>query len=99
MKKILFITALLLTVAGCSTPTHSSSAMKPGQTAHKFEVKRTKELSADYLLFLPEGYDQDRTKSWPLILFLHGAGERGSDVWKVIAHGPPKIDTKATNFP
>lgn len=99
MTRILCVTALLLIVAGCSTPTHSPSAMKPGQTAHKFAVKRTQELSADYLLFLPEGYDQDRTKRWPLILFLHGAGERGSDVWKVIAHGPPKIDTKATNFP
>ena len=97
MKKILCFAALLLAIAGCSTPTNSRPAMKPGQTAQKFELKRSQVLSADYLLFLPDGYDP--AKRWPLILFLHGAGERGSDVWKVIAHGPPKIDTTATNFP
>jgi len=30
-----------------------------------------------YRLFVPDGYD--RSKSYPLVLFLHGAGERGSD--------------------
>ncbi len=30
-----------------------------------------------YRLFVPRGYD--RAKKYPLILFLHGAGERGSD--------------------
>ncbi len=25
------------------------------------------------------------------MLFLHGAGERGSNVWKVAVHGPPKV--------
>lgn len=32
-------------------------------------------------------------------MFLHGAGERGGDIWKVAKHGPPKIDTQSTNFP
>lgn len=43
-----------------------------------------------YLLSLPEGYN-DSKKEWPLILFLHGAGERGSDITKVAKHGPPKL--------
>lgn len=30
-----------------------------------------------YRLYIPEGYDG--TKSYPLVLFLHGGGERGSD--------------------
>lgn len=30
-----------------------------------------------YVVFLPEGYSPDR--HWPVILFLHGAGERGHD--------------------
>jgi len=73
--------------------------MKPGQTAQKFHLERKQVLDADYLLFLPEGYGEDATKRWPLILFLHGAGERGSNIWMVAKHGPPKIDTSATNFP
>jgi predicted peptidase len=79
------------------TSTRNSPAMKTGQTAQKFSVTQTRTLAADYLLFLPEGYDA--AKKWPLILFLHGAGERGTNLAIVAKHGPPKIDTSATNFP
>jgi predicted peptidase len=34
-------------------------------------------VTMGYRLFVPEGYDS--TKSYPLVLFLHGAGESGSD--------------------
>lgn len=44
-----------------------------------------------FLLHLPPGYDKDKTKQWPLVLFLHGSGERGDDVEKVKIHGPPKL--------
>lgn len=102
-----FLLTLALVLSGCSTTHHSpatkpvgrvsSPGASPGQTAQKFHLEQV--LDADYLLFLPDGYDAGSTKRWPLILFLHGAGERGSDVWKVTTHGPPKIDTTATNFP
>ncbi len=52
----------------------------------------------DYLLFLPEGYDK-ADKRWPLILFLHGAGERGNNLEKVKIHGPPKIVETKKDFP
>jgi predicted peptidase len=93
----LFLAMLLASVARAQTT--DTTAMKPGQTAQKFHLERTQVLDADYLLFLPNGYGADASRRWPLILFLHGAGERGSDVWKVAKHGPPKIDTTATNFP
>ena len=48
-------------------------------------------MSSEYLLYLPEGYEADADKEWPLMFFLHGAGERGSDIDKVSVHGPPKI--------
>jgi len=69
-----------------------------GQHAQKFEKEITKTLSCKYLLFLPEGYGQQE-KRWPLMLFLHGAGERGYDLNKVKVHGPPKIVETRKDFP
>ncbi len=69
-----------------------------GQHSHRFEETVTKTLSCNYLLFLPEDYGQQE-KDWPLMLFLHGAGERGSDLQKVKVHGPPKIVEKQEDFP
>ncbi len=46
-------------------------------------------LALAYLLYLPEGYDGGA--DWPLLLFLHGAGERGSDLAQVAVHGPPRL--------
>ncbi len=38
-----------------------------------------------YRILLPENYD--KTKKYPLLLFLHGAGERGKDNEKQLTHG------------
>jgi predicted peptidase len=52
-----------------------------------------------YLLSLPDGYHRSRTR-WPLMLFLHGAGECGSNLDAVAVHGPPKlVATGKQNFP
>jgi predicted esterase len=40
-----------------------------------------------HLTYLPDDYDKDQRK-WPLILFLHGSGERGTDLNKVKEQGP-----------
>ena len=61
------------------------------QTVASFEQTITKKVGYQYLLSLPTGYDATSDKKWPVILFLHGSGERGSDVWKVAIHGPPKL--------
>ena len=97
-KKHFLILPLLLGLSACTSLKHSPT-MKTGQTAEKFSLERKQVLAADYLLFLPNGYDINSAKRWPLILFLHGAGERGTNLWLVAKHGPPKIDTTQTNFP
>jgi predicted peptidase len=76
-----------------------SEDITPGQTAQKFHLERKQVLDTDYLLFLPKGYGEDANKRWPLILFLHGAGERGSNVWDIAKNGLAKADTQMTNFP
>ncbi|HEX5112956.1 MAG TPA: hypothetical protein VFV79_08920, partial [Saprospiraceae bacterium] len=32
----------------------------------------------NFYLYLPEGFDGNPDKKWPVILFLHGNGERGN---------------------
>jgi predicted peptidase len=46
---------------------------------HTFDSVISRRVHASYLLYLPPGYQQPNT-TWPLLLFLHGAGERGSDL-------------------
>jgi predicted peptidase len=65
------------------------------QTAKQFTWTGKQKLN--YLLFLPQGYEGGG-KKWPLLLFLHGAGERGSDLAKVAVHGPPKLVAKDPSF-
>jgi predicted peptidase len=72
--------------------------MQPGQQAREFTSKVTVPVRLEYLLYLPEGYADSGTR-WPMLLFLHGAGERGDDIEKVKQHGPPKLIAQGRSFP
>ena len=72
---------------------------KSRQTAEKMSRKVSETYKLNYLLLLPTDYKEKKKERWPLMLFLHGIGERGSDVNKVKVHGPPKVAEKMTNFP
>ncbi len=63
-----------------------------------FEKKIHMTVGGQYLLFLPKNYGHGR-KKWPLILFLHGAGERGTDINLVKVHGIPRIVESQPDFP
>jgi predicted esterase len=64
-----------------------------GQTEHKY----AKEIK--YLLYIPKTYHSDQTARWPLLFFLHGAGERGDDLQLVKIHGPPKLFEAGKELP
>jgi predicted peptidase len=51
-----------------------------------------------YLLYLPAGYGEDVNKNWPLILYLHGIGERGSKLSQLVKHGIPRIVEDQDDF-
>ncbi len=68
------------------------------QTAQTLETEITKTVHVQYLLYLPADYEK-QDEDWPLILFLHGAGERGDSLAKVKVHGPPKHIEKGEKFP
>lgn len=53
-----------------------------------------------YQLFIPRAVSQNPDKTdWPLMIFLHGSGERGSDIARVKVHGPPKHADMNPDFP
>lgn len=62
----------------------------------KKEIRKT--IKGDYLLYLPKDYSKT-DKKWPMVLFLHGAGERGEDLELVKNHGLPKLIEQGRSFP
>src|ERR1051326_6154271 len=67
------------------------------QVPKEFEREVTVKVKLNYLLYLPKDYEKG--KDWPLVLFLHGAGETGTDIEKVKKHGPPKQIEAGKDFP
>jgi len=67
------------------------------QVEQLFVGKKNAQAKLPYLIYLPKEYDQ---KKVPLLLFLHGSGERGIDNLPLVkTHGPPKIaDDKSLPF-
>jgi len=52
-----------------------------------------------YQLFIPRAAASSHNQRWPLMIFLHGSGERGDDIAKVKVHGPPKVADRDPGFP
>ncbi|HZK96805.1 MAG TPA: PHB depolymerase family esterase, partial [Prolixibacteraceae bacterium] len=87
MRKLIIITLLILSIIVPSM----------GQSAQQ-KMKTTIQAEINYLLFLPKDYAKTGKPS-PMIVFLHGSGERGTDLEKVKAWGPPAIVEKNPDFP
>lgn len=60
------------------------------QRESSFEAEVTTRYALRYLVSLPPGYEGS-TERAPVLLFLHGSGERGDDLEKVKAWGPPRL--------
>jgi predicted peptidase len=94
------ITSVVLGLAFCTTITAALGAGAPnaesGQQRPQ-KLQRTIKVNLDYLMYLPKDYAQK--DSWPLLLFLHGSGERGDNLDLVKKHGPPKLIAAGKEFP
>jgi predicted peptidase len=67
------------------------------QEKKAFHKEIIKHLHLNYLLYLPEDYESI-DKKWPLVLFLHGAGECGDDLEVVKRNGIPRIADEGGSF-
>ena len=82
---------LILLPLVLSLMTLSRTSAAEAQSVASFERTITKTVGYQYLLHLPADFDARAERVWPLIIFLHGSGERGADPWLVAKHGPPKL--------
>lgn len=98
-RALLLLWAMSMGLAGCQQP-----ATAPVETAEqapqRIRVQVVRTVLCQYLLYLPPSYGEGGSdRHWPLMLFLHGAGERGNDLDRVKLHGPPKLIEQGKEFP
>jgi predicted peptidase len=91
--------AVLLLFSVCLCRGVRAEDPKPGrQVAHVFQHGKSSESKLGYLLYLPKNHGQANER-FPLLLFLHGSGERGNDISQVKKHGPPKLLGQGQHLP
>jgi hypothetical protein len=52
-----------------------------------------------YLSYTPKEYNADTSKLWPLIIYLHGGSDRGTDLKKLYSQGIPDQIYRGREFP
>ena len=67
------------------------------QTEQLFKGQAAQDVSLKYLLYLPPDYES--RDNWPLIVFLHGYGERGDNLEILRNLGPPKNIEAGEDYP
>jgi len=102
-KQLLILcSALAVCVQGIGTAAESPAPGKQVAASTTVKVKDDagdRDVTLRYWLYLPDEYDSKASAKWPLVLFLHGSGERGDDLEKVKIHGPPKLAAEGKSFP
>lgn len=95
MRRLILALAAAATIAATKQPPAPPPIPEGVQTAQPAPAAG----GYPYLIFKPRGYDADRTQQWPLVIFLHGSGERGTDIEAVKRNGPPKIIAQHAGSP
>ncbi|MFZ5616444.1 MAG: discoidin domain-containing protein [Pseudomonadota bacterium] len=84
--------------AATSPSSHRPLTLAPGQSA--VETTDASGRMHRLLLYLPDDVTEPGDlKKFPLLLFLHGSGERGDDISQVKIHGPPKLIDQGADMP
>ena len=83
---------LMIAGLGLAAAAPSQAAMRMQQRAEARDIvtRQGRRQRMRFWLALPAGHGLDAQQRWPLVFFLHGSGERGSDLQQVLVHGPAK---------
>ncbi|MCK7491056.1 MAG: hypothetical protein MZW92_04255 [Comamonadaceae bacterium] len=69
------------------------STFEHGMNQHRRNV------SYRYLSYLPKDYEADAVRKWPLVIYLHGGSDRGTDLKKLYSSGIPDQVYRGREFP
>jgi predicted peptidase len=77
------------------------STLRAGQHPYSSSVRLPggESVRMDYMLYAPAAAARDRTHRWPLIVFLHGSGEKGTDLHLLLRQPLPRTLATTTAFP
>jgi len=84
--KVITIVSLIILVTSCNLSKKSEE-----QLLRIPYISLTDNTARNYFVYLPKGYNKDSSKKWPVLLFLHGNGERGNgnnELDYTLIHGP-----------
>ena len=81
MKRI----ALTFILAVIGPLLHAAAVQAPKSV----KINQAQKMEVNFILYLPKDYNKKKDAKWPVILFLHGAGEQGDDLNRVKVHGHP----------
>ena len=90
------LTSLVVVICGCQTPL--ATRILRAKVRH-LTIPREQLTNLDYLIQLPHGYDEETNRWWPLVFYLHGIGESGHDLTKVLRFGPPRLVAQGKDLP
>jgi len=90
-RQLLLMTPALLSACAALPPVPPAGLAAGEQRPWQLEGERL-------WVALPRGYTERRDR-WPLLVFLHGSGERGTDLEKVKVHGPPMHAARGAAWP
>jgi len=85
---------LTLAILSCVCTLSASCAIEQNNTQQLLRLPYKSvvdNLERDYFLYLPNEYEEDSSKKWPVLIYLHGDGERGNgkeDLDYVLGYGP-----------
>ena len=76
----------------------AEAQLPPQEQRFSYAETLTEHLQVPYLLLLPSGYKRDGQR-WPVLLYLHGAGDRGSDLDLVRRTPAVQVAESTPDFP
>lgn len=92
------VLAALLIVATTGCHKHIATIIME-RRVHSMQVPREHPTEMHYIVQLPRGYHDNTNRLWPLVFYLHGIGESGVNLDRVLRFGPPKLVAEGKDLP
>lgn len=100
MKRWRMMMLVCLMLVGCFAPASLSHAATP--SSHTPVPKGSFNTTAyAYYEYLPEGYSDDPNVQWPVVIYLHGIGQKdnGGGLASMLTDGLPKYIDEGEDYP